>query len=263
MITGHTKLYAIVADPIAQVRTPEVLNAYFLSRNLDAVLVPIHVGPEGLEAAFTAFRSMKNLGGFIVTVPHKTAAAQLCDELEPAGLAIGSVNAVVRKPDGRLVGSMFDGAGFVSGLRAQGHEPAGKRALLVGSGGAAAAIAFAMVESGVASLTIANRTSAKAQDIVDRIQANFPQAAVAVGEPDPSGYELIINSTSLGMKESDPLPLDVARLTPDMVVAEIIMKPEVTPLLAHARVAGCTIHFGRHMLDEQVRLMAEFIAADA
>lgn len=263
MITGNTKLYAIVADPIAQVRTPEVLNAYFESNSMDAVLVPVHVGVEGLEAAFTAFRSMKNLGGLIVTVPHKTAAAQLCDELGAAGQAIGAVNAIRRTADGRLVGNMFDGAGFVSGLRAQGHEPAGMRVLLVGSGGAAGAIAFALAQAGVASLVIANRTRAKAQDIVDRVLSAFPQVSVAVGEPDPAGYELVINATSLGMKASDALPLDVTRLTPDTVVAEIIMKPELTPLLAQAQAVGCRVHFGRHMLDEQVRLMAEFIAADA
>ncbi|NYT64493.1 shikimate dehydrogenase [Alcaligenaceae bacterium] len=259
MITGSTKLYAIVADPIAQVKTPEVLNSYFAKQNMDAVLVPVHVDVNGLAAVFTAFRSMKNLGGVIVTVPHKTVAAQLCDDLGPAGRAIGSVNVIRRMPDGSLLGDTFDGAGFVSGLCRQGHDPKGKRALLVGSGGAAGAIAFSLAQAGVASLTIANRTRAKAQDIVDRVAAVFPQVTLLVGAADPTGHDLVINATSLGMQASDPLPLDVSRLTPGMVVAEIIMKPEQTPLLLAAQDKGCFVHYGKHMLEQQVNLIAQFM----
>ena len=117
MITGHTKIYAIISDPVAHVRAPEVFNEFFAQHNCDAVLIPIHVAPEGLKVALTAFRAMKNLGGIVVTVPHKTVIATLCDELGDAGRAIGSVNAVRREADGRLIGNMFDGAGFVAGLR--------------------------------------------------------------------------------------------------------------------------------------------------
>lgn len=262
MITGNTRLYAIIADPVAQVRTPEVLNDYFARNQQDAVLVPIQVAPEGLQDLFAAFRRMKNLGGFVVTVPHKTTAAALCDELGPAGQAIGSVNAIRRTSDGRLVGDMFDGAGFVAGLRAQGRDPADKRVLLVGSGGAASAIAFALAEAAVASLTIANRTASKARDLVARLQPSFPDVAIDVGAADPRGADLVINATSLGMKESDPLPLDIALLSRDTVVAEIIMKPEMTALLEGARSKGCTIHHGHHMLDEQVKLLAGFITAN-
>ncbi|HWL29283.1 MAG TPA: shikimate dehydrogenase [Burkholderiaceae bacterium] len=262
MITGITRLYGIIADPVAQVKTPEVLNDYFRRNQQDAVLVPLHVGADGLKEAFAAFRCMKNLGGVIVTVPHKTAAAALCDELGPAGQAIGSVNAIRRTGDGRLVGDMFDGTGFVSGLRTQGRDPAGKRVLLVGAGGAASAIAFALAQARVASLTIANRSVSKAEALVTRLRASFPDVALDVGAADPQGYDLVVNATSLGMKESDPLPLDVSRLSPDTIVAEVIMKPETTALLAAARDKGCTIHYGRHMLDEQVRLLAEFITGD-
>ena len=261
MITGKTKLYFIIADPISQVRTPEVFNAYCAQNGSDAVMVPIQVAPEGLEAVMTAFRAMKNLGGVVVTVPHKTAVALLCDELGEAGRAIGSVNAVRREADGRLVGNMFDGAGFVAGLRSQGYEPAGRRALLVGAGGAASAIAFALAEAGVASLTIANRTPAKAEEIVLRIAKSFPGRTIRVGDADPAGHDLVINATSLGLKPGDHLPVDPALLTPVMTVAEIVMKPETTPLLAAAQARGCAVHYGRHMLDQQFRLIADFIGA--
>lgn len=259
MITGHTKIFTIIADPISHVRTPEVFNEFFAQNNSDAVMIPIHVAPESLEAVLTSFRGMKNLGGFMATVPHKTAVAALCDELGDAGRAVGSVNVVRREADGRLIGNMFDGAGFVAGLRAQNYNPAGKRALIVGAGGAAAAIAYSLVEAGVASLTIANRTRSKAEEIAVRVARYFPDRQIRVGEVDPTGHDLVVNATSLGLKDEDPLPLDPAKLSPAMTVAEIIMKPETTPLLAAAKARGCTVHYGRHMLDEQIRLIANFL----
>lgn len=262
MITGHTKIYAIIGDPISQVRTPEIFNEFFAKNNLDAVLVPIHVAPEGLEGLLTSFRAMKNLGGFVATVPHKTTVAALCDELGDAGRAIGSVNVVRREADGRLIGNMFDGAGFVAGLRAQGHDPRGRRALLVGAGGAAAAIAFALAEAGVASLTIANRTRSKAEEIMARVSKFFPDRPIKVGAADATGHDLVVNATSLGLKAGDPLPLDTDRLTPAMTVAEIIMKPETTSLLAAAKAKGCTVHYGRHMLDEQLTLWIDHWSPD-
>jgi shikimate dehydrogenase len=259
MITGTTRLYAIVADPISQVRTPQVLNQYFETQGHDGVLVPMHVKPDGLADVVNGFRRLQNFGGFIVTVPHKAAVAALCDELGPAARAIGAVNAVRRTEDGRLIGEMFDGYGFVTGLTSQGHDPAGRKVLLLGSGGAAGAIAFALVQANVAQLTIANRTQSKAQAIVERVVAAFPDARVSTGTPNPQGFDIIVNATSLGMKETDPLPIDVSLIEPRQLVAEIIMKPEHTALLQQARKLGCPIHLGRHMLDAQARLMAEFM----
>lgn len=259
MISGNTRLFAILADPVAQVRTPQVLNDYFAARGVDAILVPMHVAAENLEEVLGGLRRMKNLGGFIVTVPHKIAIARLCDALGPAAQAVGSVNTVRRTADGRLVGDMFDGAGFVGGLRSQGHDPEGKRALLVGAGGAASAIAFALSEAGASRVTVANRTRAKAEAVVEHVRRALPQADIGVGEADPRGYDMVVNGTSLGMRPDDPLPLDVARLEPRVLVAEIIMKPELTPLLEAARQRGCPVHYGRHMLDCQVELMARFM----
>jgi shikimate dehydrogenase len=263
MITGKTKLYAILADPISHVRTPEVFNERFARDGSDAVLVPIHVAPEGLPAMLAALRVMKNLGGVIVTVPHKTAVVSLCDELGEAARIIGAVNAVRREDDGRLVGDNFDGTGFLAGLRLQGYEPAGRRVLLLGAGGAAAAIAFALASAGVAQLTIANRTRSKAEELVERLVKFVTACHIAAGDADPTGHDLVINTTSLGMKPDDPLPIDVTLLSPDMTVAEIIMKPETTPLLAAAKGKGCPVHYGRHMLDQQIRLMAKHIGATA
>ncbi|MEJ0069250.1 MAG: shikimate dehydrogenase [Pseudomonadota bacterium] len=254
-------MFAIVANPVAHVRTPQVFNEYFRAHGIDAVLVPVEVSPERLPAMLDGFRAMTNLAGFVATMPHKTAMVGLCDEVTRTARLIGAANTVRRDPDGRLVGTMFDGDGFVAGLRAQGHEPRGRRVYLAGAGGAASAIAFAFAEAGVACLTLHNRTTSKAAELADRVRAACPHVAVSVGSADPSGHELVINGTSLGLKPDDALPIDTAKLTPDMVVGEVVMLPETTALLAAATARGCPIHHGRHMLDEQIRLMAAFMGA--
>ena len=260
-ISGRTRLFAIVADPVGHVRTPEVFNARFAARGADAVLVPLHVDAAGLPAAFAAFRGMKNLGGVVVTVPHKTAALALCDEVSETARAVGAVNTVRREPDGRLVADMFDGEGFLAGLRSQGIEPEARRVYLAGAGGAANAIAFGLARAGVARLTIANRTARRAEELVARIRARYPRLDAGVGGPNPAGHDLVVNATSLGMREGDPLPLEAGGLAAGATVAEIIMKPERTPLLLEAARRGCRVHLGRHMLDCQIELMARFMGA--
>lgn len=260
-ITGRTRLFGIVADPIGHVRTPQVFNARFAARGVDAVLVPFHVAAPLLGAAFEGFRAMRSLGGLVVTVPHKSAAVALCDEVTEAARAVGAVNTIRREPDGRLIGEIFDGEGFVAGLRSQGIEPAGMRVFLAGAGGAANAIAFSLARAGVARLTVANRTASKADDLLHRLRAHFPGLDAGLGGRTPADHDLVVNATSLGLAPQDPLPLDVEGLLPDQIVAEIIMKPEQTPLLVEAARRGCRVHLGRHMLDCQVDLMARFMGA--
>lgn len=258
-IDGRTRIFGIIADPIAQVKTPQEINRLAAEHNVAAVMVPLHVSADGLEAAFAGLRTMKNMGGVVVTVPHKTAALALCDAVSSRARQVGAVNAVRREPDGRLVGDMFDGLGFVAGLERAGISVRGRRIYVAGAGGAANAIAFALADSGAAELAIANRTVAKAEDLLNRLRQSHPRLPARIGSADPSGHELIVNTTSLGLKEGDPLPLDVRGLSSGMIVAEIIMQPELTPLLAAAQARNCRIHFGKPMLDCQLELMASFM----
>jgi len=258
-ITGHTRIFGILADPIHHVKTPQGINRLLDARAFDGVMVPIHVRSQDLAAMVQGLRGMNNLDGWVVTVPHKTAMPALCDELTPAAARIGAVNVVRRMADGRLIGGMLDGEGFVAGLRSAAIEPAGRSAYLAGSGGAASAIAYALAQSGVARLTIANRTTAKAEELVARMKADCPGLPVTVGTDDPSDHDLVVNGTSLGMREGDALPMDIERLTPGQTVAEIIMQPAETALLRAAAAKGCRVHFGAPMLASQVALMAEFM----
>jgi shikimate dehydrogenase len=258
-ITGSTRVLGILADPIAHVKAPPGINRIATRRGKDAVMVPFQVSPDALPAFADALRNLKSFDGGIVTVPHKRAMASLCDEISNRARAMGAVNVIRREDDGRLVGDMLDGVGFIAGLAAAGIEVAGRQVYLTGAGGAASAIAFAMAEAGVARLTLANRTRAKAQSLCDRVAAAYAGAVVSVGTDDPSGHDIVVNGTSLGMRPGDAMSLDAERLVPGMVVAEVVMEPEVTPLLARAKEKGCRIHLGKPMLEHQLELMANFL----
>lgn len=258
-ITGHTRLLAIVADPIHHVQTPQRINVLVRAHGIDAVMVPMHVGPDQLATVMNALRHVGNFDGCVVTVPHKTGALQFCDEVSATARLVGAVNVVHRLPDGRLRGGMLDGVAFVDGLRGAGIDVAGMSVYLAGAGGAACAIAFALAESGVRGLTVANRSTDKARDLVARVRSVHPQLEIAIGSADPSGHDLVVNATSLGLRAGDPLPLDVSRLAPSQTVAEIIMDPADTALLIEARARGCRVHEGAPMLASQIPRMAAFM----
>jgi shikimate dehydrogenase len=261
-ITGTTGVWVHLAHPSAHVRATSTFNRAFRERGLDVVAVSSDVAPADLPALVRGLRGWRNLAGIGVTMPHKEAIAALCDEVVGLGKLIKSVNAIRREPDGRLIGANTDGSGFLAGFRQAGYDPAGKRTLLVGIGGAGRAIAFSLAEAGVADLTLSNRTVAKAQAVAAEVMAAFPAASVEVGPPDPNGYDLVINATPLGMRDGDPLPLNASKLTAKTVVAEIIIVPERTRLLIEAERRGCRIHFGLPMLTCQIDEVITFLQLD-
>lgn len=258
-ITGTTTLCAILADPVHHVRLPQLFNALMSRWRENAALVPMHVSPDQLGTVVEGLRQLKNLGGFAVTVPHKSAALDLCDDASARAYAVGAVNIVRREADGRLVGDILDGVGFADGLRCSGVEPRGKSVFLAGAGGAANAIAFGLAEAGVASLDIWNRTPAKSENLRARLLRHYPELQTRIASRDPAGAELVVNATSLGLRDDDPLPLDTERLQADQIVAEIIMVPAMTPLLRAAEARGCRICLGAPMLDCQLASMAAFL----
>ena len=260
-ITGKTTVYAIIADPIDHVRAPMVFNPAFEAFGIDAVKVPFHVKPKDLPAAIAGMKAIQSLGGLTVTVPHKVALMALCAELGPSARRVGAVNAARFTEDRRLIGDNFDGQGYVAGVVKGGFDFIGKRVLQAGAGGAGMAIAFAVAEAGAGAITITNRTVAKAEELAARVRASFPDCEVMGASADtaPTGFDIAVNTTSLGLHAGDALPFDVDALDPGTVVSEIIMIPEETDLLAHAEAKGHPVHYGRPMLDEQARLIASFI----
>ncbi|MCX8996950.1 shikimate dehydrogenase [Rhizobiaceae bacterium BDR2-2] len=257
-ITGNTRIFGIVADPIYHVKTPQAINAGFERLGIDAVMIPIHVKPAGLAAVLAGLAQTENFGGLVATVPHKPAILDLCDEVTEEARHIGAVNCIRRDPDGRMIGAMLDGTGFVEALKTvTGFDPNGRRAFVAGAGGAASAIAFALAKAGAAHLTIANRTADKAEALGERIRAAYPALTISTDPSTVADHDLIANGTSLGMKETDAPPLDFDRLHKDQVVGDAIMEPEMTPLLKAAKAKGCRIQLGKPMLDCQIDLMIE------
>jgi shikimate dehydrogenase len=261
-LTGHSRFVGILADPIHHVMAPTLINALYAARGEDRVMVPMHVAPEALARVVDGLRAIRSFDGFVATMPHKTAMPALCDVLTDEARQGSAVNIVRRTADGRMVGGLLDGLGFVAGLRAHGIEPRGLRAYVAGAGGAGSAIAWALAAAGVARLTVANRSVDKARILLARVREAHPVLPTAVGTLDPSGHDLVVNGTSLGLREGDALPLDATKLEPGMVVAEIIMKPAETALMAAARARGCRVHPGLPMLEAQVELMAAFMRGD-
>lgn len=256
-ITGHTAIFMTLAHPVGHLAAPEVFGRFFADRGLDAVMVGADVSPERLDNFVAALRDMHNLRGFCVTVPHKQAVLPHLDELTPAAQEAEAVNVVRRDPDGRLIGHQLDGEGFVRGLRDAGHNLTGRAAFLVGAGGAATGIAFALARSGITRLRIHNRTAAKAEALAASVRAAAPGLAVEVGS-DPAGFDLLVNGTSAGLDPAAPIPFALDRADRGALVAEVIMKPRETDLLRAAQARGMAVHFGQAMLDGQTRLMAEF-----
>ena len=259
LVTGRSRLYAIIGDPIEQVKSPEILNPLMQRAGKAGILLPMQIAPENLETAIRGLKAIGNLDGIVITVPHKMRMLALVDEVLPTGRRVGAINAVRRAPDGRWVGDMFDGKGFVAGLRKNGHEPKGKRALLVGAGGAGSAVGYALAEAGVVRLTVRDTDHAKAQSLARGIAEAFPTAGADTGLGAVTGYELIVNATPIGMAPGDPSPIDPAGFKADMVVADVIILDHDTPLLAAARARGCAVMGGRPMTEGQAEEMARFL----
>lgn len=263
-ISGRTRLLALIADPVRQARSPGMANALLEERGRhDAfVLVPLQVPAGALEAVVGGLRQIGNFAGALVSMPHKAAIVPLVDELTPEAALVGAVNVVRRAPDGRLHGTIMDGEGFVAGLRAAKHEVRATACLLVGAGGAASAVAFALARHGCASLAIVNRTASRAADLASRVGAAFPAMAVRLGDAPDARYDIAINATSLGMHIRDELPMSRDVVERAALVAECVVAPEMTALLALAASSGRAIHTGVPMLEAQMSLMLEFMGVE-
>ena len=251
-ITGTTRVFFILGDPVAQVRAPEVYNHLFREHGIDAVLVPLKLKAADLPGFLSHGMAAENIGGCWATMPHKPALAQLLKPSDPVAAVAGAVNAVRRLSDGSLEAALFDGIGFVKGLDYFGIDVAGRRVLVVGAGGGGHAVAAAIAQRRPAVLAIYNRTRDRAQDLVQRLQPLVGAAAVIAQSNDPAGFDLVVNCTSQGLKPGDPLPFDPQRLDRGAAVVDIIMTREPTPLLLECRARGLRAEAGFEMLVQQV-----------
>ncbi len=258
-LDGSTRLLGIVGHPIAQVRAPRVWSGLFAEAGINLVCVPFHIEPDDFERALPQLQSIRNLIGLTITVPYKFRAARLADSLMPRARQTGAVNLVRREPEGGWTGDMFDGVGFVKGLEGEGNPVAGRQALLVGAGGAGTAIAHALVEAGIGHLRIFDVDSGRAEALADMLRGGLPGIVSATTSNRPDDADLAINATPLGLTAADPLPIVLEGIRPAVTVADVIMEPARTRLLEEASARGCATHAGRHMMDYQIPMFAEFL----
>ena len=250
-----TTVFGIVGDPIAQARSPEVFNALFRARRIDAIMVPMHVSPDDFAGALAGLRLIKNLGGLVITVPHKFAAAGLLSASSHRVAIAGAANALRLTADGWF-GDLFDGEGFAKGVEANHGSIVGRRCAIVGAGGAGTAIALALIDRGASEIRISDLDPARAVSLQQRL-ASYTTLPITIGPPAETD-DIAINASSAGMSPSDKLPFEPGALRPGTLVCEAIMKPPKTRLLIEAEAMSYPIQEGRHMLDCQVDAIWEF-----
>jgi shikimate dehydrogenase len=254
--TGHTRLAAVIGEPVHHSRSPDLFNAAFEATDLDWVYVALEVTDGQVPAALEGMRVFA-MDGMSVTMPHKTAVADYLDghagdELSDDARRLRAVNCVARK-DGRLIGHNTDGAGLVAALRIDGaFDPGDRRCAVLGAGGAARAIVRALTMAGAAQVLVVNRTRSSAERAAELAGEIGRVAAPA----EIDGVDLVVNATSVGM-DSVSMPIAAEHLTAEQLVVDIITQPIETPLLAAAAARGARTLGGIGMLVHQAAVAFE------
>jgi shikimate dehydrogenase len=257
-IRGTTRVVAILGDPVTHSLSPSMHNAAFSELGLDYVYVALHVLPANLGQAIQGVRAL-GFAGLNVTVPHKEAILSLLDDVSPSARAIGAVNTVVRRGR-RLRGENTDGLGFLRAVAKLGMRVRGKRVVLLGAGGSARAVAWALARAGIARLTILNRHPKRAAVLANAVRRGCNAAVLAADLASArsahllEGAELVVNCTSLGLDGRTSPDVEIAATPAHCLFYDLVYRSEPTPLVIAARRQGRRAENGLGMLLEQAAL---------
>lgn len=255
-INGHTKLYALIGSPVGHSGSPAMQNYSFEKLGLDCAYLAFDIPLEKTKDALDAFRTL-HVGGFNVTMPCKTEVARLVEHLSPAAELIGACNTVVVEEDGTMTGHNTDGVGFVRNLKEHGVEVKGQKIVLLGTGGAATAIAVQAVLDGAAEIAIFNQKDefyANGEKTVEKLRKAVPGiSSVSINDLGDTellreavkNADILVNATRAGMSPLEdviPVPEDVLR--PELAVADVVYNPRETLLVRKAKEAGCRAAVG-------------------
>ena len=248
-------LAGVIGMPVAHSRSPVLHNFWLKAHGLSGVYVPLAVPPERLKEALPGLAAL-GFRGCNVTMPHKQTAMPLLDRVNETAKRIGAVNTIVVEADGTLSGFNNDGNGFVQSLRDAKADWRGDAGpiLLLGAGGASRAVVVALLENGAREIRIANRTAEKAEAIAREFGSAVSTVAWSDRGAALGDVALLVNCTDRGMVGKDALEIDLSRLRPETLVADLIYTPLETPFLAAARVRGCVTVNGLGLLLNQARL---------
>lgn len=256
LIDGRSHLFPIIGDPIIYTKSPERLSEELAARGYNGLCIPMHVPAEALPAVMAGLSAVPNIRGLLVTMPHKFKAFDYCATASETASMFKVVSVMRRNEDGSWHGDMLDGLAFVKAQQDGGAQFAGKKALLIGAGGAGSAIALATLGAGVRKLTIHDVDASHATRLADLLSG---YADVEAGSNDPTGYDLVFNATPLGMEAGDPLPVDTRLFSPSMFIGDVIAGHGVTPLVKAARDRGCKAVGGDQMVEAVQEMMSYFM----
>lgn len=259
-IDSHTILYGVFGDPIRHSRSPIMLNRAFQEADINAVYAAFHVRPNELGEAVRGIRAL-GYRGINVTIPHKVEVMQYLDEIDEGARVVGAVNTIVNE-EGKLIGYNTDGIGYVRSLKEEtGIDLLGKSVLVLGAGGAARGVAYALAKEGAGCIYIANRTKERALELAETISAFTKTIGLGLDEVSNvvDEVEFVLNTTSAGMHpHTDELPMPIELLREHHLVSDLIYNPRITRFLREAEALGARIHGGLGMFIYQGAFAFEY-----
>jgi shikimate dehydrogenase len=259
--TGTTSFYTMIGTPVIQVKSPVLYNRYFAEHGIDAVMIAMNVPSDQVKTHFEHMRAISNFGGTIVTIPHKHAAVDSMDEMSERARTLASVN-VVRAENGRLIGDMVDGLGFMVAVKNHGLSIAGKRAAVIGGGGAGSAIAQAIAQAGAHEVVIKEPRRERHEFLEHLLKDANPAIQVSFDLQTLQGFDLVVNATPVGMNDDPRMPFPTQTLSPSTLVADVVTNPKITPWLAAALKIGCAVQYGAEMVHGQFGLMGRHLGLE-
>lgn len=259
--TGSTRFYTMIGTPIIQVRSPLNYNRYFAEHGIDAVMIAMDVPGDQVKAHFEHMRTIPNFAGCIATIPHKQAAADCMDEMSQRAEDLAAVN-VVRVENGRLIGDMVDGLGFMVAAKAKGLDMRVRRAAIIGGGMTGAAIALAIAEAGAAEIVIKEIRTERHGFLEHLLRKNCPHIKISFELTSLDGFDIAVNATPVGMNDDPNVPFPTDTLTSRTLVADVVTNPQVTPWLAAGLKKGCKVQYGVEMADGQFGLMGRHMGLE-
>ncbi len=253
-----TQILFMVGHPVAQAKSPGLLNAWFAQNRLSMALVPVDVPPPGLGPFMQAMRLANNVRGVIFTIPHKNEAVRHVDRVSPLASCVQAVNVARRTDAGIWEADMLDGVAAVNALGGIGVGIEGRTARVVGCGGAGSAIGYALAQAGAAQLWLEDSEPGKADALAQRLHAVFPACVLRTQHAVAQSAHIVVNASPLGMGLNDPLPFDVQTLGPEAAVVDAVTSASRTGLIAQCEARGLRCVTGNTLARVQQPLLAEY-----
>ena len=257
---ADTKIFGCIADPINHVKAPTLFTKIFQDKKVNAIMIPLNVSSNSLEIFFSGIRSIKNFAGMTVTIPHKTNVLKYCDYLEKEAIDTQSVN-WIKIENKKIIGTNFDGKGFVHGLQNENLPVENKDFAIFGIGGAGTSICHSLIRSKAKRLKLINRDTNKLNILASKLRDFKTETEILIDDItnyNISEYDYVINATSLGLKDNKDLVFDVKKTKIDCTIIDIVMEPEETVLIKEAMKYKRNFHLGKNMLISQVKLAGNF-----